>query len=152
MTCLNPARKFTFWTAGPDVLRALFWSLKNKSGTIQTQSGKTFFKWKVQFATVQVYIMHQCLLFCNKKELTEEAKKKLTGLNGNVMCGKQELWSTQFPVLNSGMLTTEQHCLPSIIVSLGNRTAERRGQQNGGCHKRDGAITCKKSVFCQEFT
>ena len=58
--------------------------------------------------------MHQCLLFCNKKELTEEAKKKLTG-NGNVMCGKQELWTTQFPVLNSGMLTTEQHCLPSII-------------------------------------
>ena len=95
--------------------------------------------------------MHQCLLFCNKKELTEEAKKKLTG-NGNVMCRKQELWTTQFPVLNSGMLTTEQHCPPSIIVSLGNRTAERRGQQNGGCHKRDGAITCKKSVFCQEFT
>lgn len=41
--------------------------------------------------------MHQCLLFCNKKELTEEAKKKLTG-DGNVMYGKQELWTTQFPV------------------------------------------------------
>lgn len=90
--------------------------------------------------------MQQCLLFCNKKELTEEAKKKLTG-NGNVMCGKQELWTTQFPVLNSGMLTTEQHCLPLIIVSLGNRTAERRGQQNGGCHKHDGLLLARKACF-----
>ena len=41
--------------------------------------------------------MHQCLLFCNKKELTEEAKKKWTG-HGDVMYRKQELWTTQFPV------------------------------------------------------
>ena len=35
------------------------------------------------------------LTFLQKKELTEEAKKKLTG-DGNVMYGKQELWTTQF--------------------------------------------------------
>ena len=40
--------------------------------------------------------------------------------------------------LNLGILTTEQHCLPSIIVSLRNRMAERRGWKNGVCHKHDG--------------